>query len=663
MKLNIAEMKAYKHLLRVVLEGGAEFDLPYQLVADGEAWFAEKIECEGNRVNAKIGDNEITDTLETAGGLIRVTRRWKLSGEFEARLIFSIMRNMQPNFWVLPGAVYENGERILRASSARGPVDEAACTVPSCSMVSGQGSDLALFTRPASDIDHLSSINTLLSSKSVEMVISIPGESALPAGGIKEVISGGAEAVWVIDGQTTYERKFYIRAGNGENTLEQLIESAWECLAFKPDRKEDWSSVVSAAGSRLGGDFFIERTDAVGFIGRSGPFGMVSEPRLRASAGGGNVEAARALYLIGNISDDRELKRRALDTIDFFLFEESNNRNSRLEYHLARRRWIAPSCHRNFLRNTAGLLAGVARMNRVSAPADNNPRWLYTAKKMADVLLVELRKNMPDITENESRRSNSSAVISGAYIASALLELHRETGDKRYLEAAEWAGDRMIDIEANDGTWLTDAEPAYCREGIHHVLRTFFLLERATGRSEYLNSAVNSGNYLKSLTYAFPAVMPSGSNLGTRKFSTAGAVLPGCRSEWVDPLSIRYSLDMLNLWKLTGEQRWLIAAETMIDFCYRAITSHEGKGSSGMEEVLFREKYFHRPGRRASGRWGNCTGASSNTPAIVAGSILDIQAKFPEIISVDFTKLTFDTDTGGIRNVLKLISCYLNFFS
>ncbi|MFA6451016.1 MAG: hypothetical protein WCX65_16190 [bacterium] len=659
----LIEAKAYKHLLTVLRDDAPVFDMPYQIVVNGLVWFADRVEVNGLRIEAHIGETLISDTIEPHGQLLCITRRWSLRGSFDARVLFTVFRAIRPERWFTPGAICASGPDLVNRSISTGPIREESTTIPGCSVLESNDWTFGVFTQPAESVEELSTIATHISTDYSEFNISLPGVPSESQGRPRKAQA----AEWDVDGQITYERRFYIWSRPlRDGGWQTVFNTARELTDFEPEPPVDHGEILRAKTRHLIENFFIERNDAVGFVESVGSSMFPKKPWLLGGGPGGNIEAARTVYRVGRATDDRNLKRIALDTADFFLSDSEIRKKMAFDYFLPRRRWNDSTDDNNFNQKVGEFIKSAVLLH-FSAGNDANPRWIYTCKQVADTIFEKWRKRDASIDPSDSASvaAANEPRPDEAFLADAFAALFRASRDKRYLESAEWLGDRAIST-------LTaciapgSAETAISRDAARAMLRLFIQLYEETGRAEYIESANRAADYINSLIYSYNTVIPARSRLNQEAFRTAGGVLPAHGVTWLDPCSSSVALDFLCLWKHTHDERLRRRAIGMINFASQIIAhSASGIGLLHSFEGCQPERFFHSGDPRSPGAWGAVSaGAASCVPAITSGSLLDIKEQFPDVLCLTIMPVEPEKSLrSSISHALLAAGCFIKVFS
>lgn len=665
MQTGIADIKTYRHLASVRLESGFSLELPYSCIADGQTYFADRLEPDGMSVKAVIGESSVTDTFETEGPLLCVTRRWNLAGAFDACLPFTVIADIEVERLMIPGAVYASGDAAREESRRAGHVSECRCSIPCCAALAGAGSGIAVFTEPARSAEDLGAAAALIDDGTAGVTITTPG-----AGGPM----GGGPGAWPVDGRVAYERKFYIftaECGNAGDFMDSAVNEAWRILAFPPEITRDWTGAVEAKTLHLAEDFFIERGDAVGFVAGIGPMGYPRDVMLESAGPGGNIEAARALYRVGRAVGSKSLRRIALDTADFFLSAQNELQEMKFDYHPATRRWQQCDDDRLGVRRAGEILLSTMRLHRSAADGDRNPRWLHTSKKIAGRLFDRWRIRDPGQEETErsknvkGKKPGVDIMREEAWPAAAFVELHRATGDADYLEAAEWLGGRLASALRPAVAPDSPRDEPLASDAAHAQLRAFLMLHGETGRAEYLDAALKAAAYLRSLCFVHGGRTPPGSRLDKAGFSATGAIPDTPGADFLSPSAIAFAPDLLELWDRTGDALWRDMAVMALEFSGQLIHPPEDTGGSPPARGRQPARFFHCPLSSSSRSWGTASGIYSSTAVITLAALLDIHEAFPETLGLKLESISDFPPAQGdiIPRVLRYAGSFLNFFS
>jgi len=662
--MRLLTAKAYKHILSVFRDDTPLFDIPYQVVVNGLAWFADLVEVNGMRIEAHIGETRISDTIEPNGRMFCITRRWSLRGSFDARVLFTAFRTMRPERWCVPGAVYAAGPDIAVRSVSIGPIREEAATIPGCAVLESQDWTFGVFTQPAESPEELCSVATHISGDYAEINLSVPG--VLPTSSGKS--RGFQTAEWDVDGQVTYERKFYVWSHSIiDGGRETVLSDAREISDFEPDPPPDQSDSLRARTHFLVENFFIERSDAIGFVNSVGSLMLPKRPWLTGSGPGGNIEAARAVFRIGRATDDRYLKRIALDTADFFLSDTDRRNLFSTDYKLPRRKWVDIENSMISVR-TIGEFVKSAALLHINAGNDTNPRWIHTCRKITDSLL---EKKFQQDALSETHDGPAAAghetppPAAFAFAASAMSILYKASRDYRYLEASEWlAGSLIHTLDSGIAPYIN--EPSLTRDEACELLCLYIHLYNETGRKEYIDAARRAADYLISLTYSYKTVLPPRSRLDNEAFITLGGVLPAPGACVLDPCSISVASVFLDLWKITNDDTLRRRAIQIINFSVQLLnTSIRSSGHLVSLDGYQPDNFFHTSDPKSPGRWGGVSNSfSSVTPILTLNTLLDINEKHPDILPLNFPSVVFeDSYLRSIAHAILSIGCFIKVFS
>jgi hypothetical protein len=151
-----------------------------------------------------------------------------------------------------------------------------------------------------------------------------------------------------------------------------------------------------------------------------------------------------------------------------------------------------------------------------------------------------------------------------------LVQLHRVTGDERYLEAAVRAGDFIVRTYVdrveyigglNDTTHIKSVKTDSV--GVMFAMRSLVKLFDATGERRFLDGAASAARVLASWVYLWDVPFPAGTLLARSGLSTRGwavcDVIPG--GSYLDNELLEFTGDLVRVAELTGDERLFDVAE------------------------------------------------------------------------------------------------------
>jgi len=663
--MKLLEAKPYKHLLSILLDGRPLFELPYQCVVDGMAWFADSLEVNGLRVEARIGDTLISDTISLHEPLVCVTRRWSLRGKFSARVMFTAFAKMEPTLWVAPGVVYASGGGLAALAAATGPIREEAASAPACSVLQSADRVFAVFAQPAESVEELSSLAVHISKEHSEFNISIPG--ATPA---KSGIRGHSIEFdeWDVDGQVTYERRFYLwsnppKAGGWETVL----EAAREIASPAADSQPDMGAIARARARHLVENFFIERTDCVGFVESVGQTMFPASAVMRGAGRGGNIDAARALCRVAAETDDRRLKRIALDTADFFLSGDDPELLPYVNYSPPSRKWSRPEDPPALRTAAAQIISAVVKLNSAAGP-DSNPRWMFTCRRICDKFMAAA----PQESEEGEAPAGLSAIVgvtpenarADAELAAAFALFGSAVGDRKYIDAALALAAPLVPaftariVPGPESAGMSSADA-------RAFIRMCLALKNEPNGADFMAAAKRAASYVDSLTYIRDVPFHEGTTLAQAGFRAMGGLLPAPGALEFDDSAAECALEMFQLREATGDDRFRALADTMLRFSLQMVSV--GSPAHGLLHSFegFQPSAFYHTGDPASkGPWGGCSRATlSRVPVSALNALLDIRDKYPDAASFTIEPLAHEHSfPSAVARALLSLGCRIRFF-
>jgi hypothetical protein len=151
-----------------------------------------------------------------------------------------------------------------------------------------------------------------------------------------------------------------------------------------------------------------------------------------------------------------------------------------------------------------------------------------------------------------------------------LVELHRVTGDGRYLAAAERAGAFIVRTYVDPVEYIGGLDDTTHIKsvktdsvGVMFVMRSLLKLHEATGDPGHLEAATRAARILASWVYLWDVPFPPGSLLGRSGFSSTGwavcDVIPG--GSYLDNEFLEFTGDLVRIAELSGDEGLFDVAE------------------------------------------------------------------------------------------------------
>jgi len=208
--------------------------------------------------------------------------------------------------------------------------------------------------------------------------------------------------------------------------------------------------------------------------------------------------------------------------------------------------------------------------------------WLEAARRFGDFLL---RTQATDGSWYRAYRPDGAGLAApGAWFGLSYLEqksgtifpvpvliaLHRLTGERRYVDAAERAArfliDRYVDPTVymgglNDTTHVKSVKTDAV--GVMFLMRSLLHVHEAFGRPDYLAAAVKAAKILASWVYLWDVPMPEGTLLAEAGFRSTGWA--GCdviaSGSYLDDEFLEFTADLVRVAELAGEPGLFDVAE------------------------------------------------------------------------------------------------------
>jgi len=211
-----------------------------------------------------------------------------------------------------------------------------------------------------------------------------------------------------------------------------------------------------------------------------------------------------------------------------------------------------------------------------------NEAWLQAACRFGEFLL---RAQAPDGSWNRAYSTAGEGLTSptawfgASYVEQksgtifpipVLTELHRLTGDERYLEAARKAADFIVGFYVkptiyvgglNDTTHIKSVKTDAV--GVMFLMRSLVKVYESTAEPRYLDAAVKAAKILCSWVYLWDVPMPPGTLLALAGFRSTGWA--GCdviaSGSYLDNEFLEFTADLVRVAELSGERALLEVAE------------------------------------------------------------------------------------------------------
>ncbi|MCX7805285.1 MAG: hypothetical protein N3A38_08860 [Planctomycetota bacterium] len=155
----------------------------------------------------------------------------------------------------------------------------------------------------------------------------------------------------------------------------------------------------------------------------------------------------------------------------------------------------------------------------------------------------------------------------GVHSARAVLEAFRVTGEDRYLQSAirgaEYYIRACVDRECGYGdcTDILDSTTENDAAGVPDLLLDLY---RETGRGRYLDRAIRAAEYCLAWMFAYNVYFPPETDCGRRGMRTRGSSAISPETAFVSFFFAPQANTFLELWRETGEERWLEYAVAVI---------------------------------------------------------------------------------------------------
>lgn len=251
----------------------------------------------------------------------------------------------------------------------------------------------------------------------------------------------------------------------------------------------------------------------------------------------------------------------------------------------------------------------------------DKPRYLQSARGICDFFTRERdgSTGFGKAWNCKSGQCVSDEGTVGAYLIPALVEMHRECGDARYLDTARRAFAFYMARDLDRFMCTAGALDTDCidKETSGALLIGGLMLYEQTDDEEYLIAAQKAGYYFCSFMYHYDVPYPPQADFSVHSFTTYGTTAVSVQHHHVDAWGVFLVPWFLKLASMTGDSLWEKRA--------RALWSSFTYGIAGPED-----RYAHgrmRPIGSQNEGWMHCRWCSREQH--VAGTMNDWLVAWP----------------------------------
>ncbi len=550
-----------------------------QVRRKGEGWTAS------GTLRTEHGTWRVRDVLTPRGNTLVIDREWRWRGGrlSSVRLGFDVFVPFQKlDFWTIP-YISMNGNKGTGTVPA-GMTDngtpwlfrEERTTAPGLMTLEAGGLVAGSYTEAGRSEQTLSACSIVPGRSGHTLRTFFPfreaprsylGHASWADSSTTEgmYMCGGGAAGFVVDGTAKFRREFFVvldRAEQQRHGFVRIWESAWrnlrdplpKCVPVKQTEKRLWRTLDH---------FWVERGKVRGFrarvdrdghpyhdfdIGWCCPTAMLAWLGLRRA-----IRARRPL-----------LADRPVKALEFFVKNAGwQNGVFRGRYDPDDMQWRDRAPNAVSMGGGAYWILKCVELlgeTRLFRGCIRTKRWTDFALGFCDLAVRTQRADgaLPAYWTPEGKVVGFERAM-GVHAARAVLEAHRRTGRKEYLDAAERAAEfyarEMIDREQGYGD-CTDIHHATTENDAASVPDFYIDLYRITGTRRYLAKAVRAAEYCLSFMFAYNVYFPPETECGRRKMRTRGLAAISPETAFVCWVFLLQANAFLELWKETGERRW-----------------------------------------------------------------------------------------------------------
>jgi len=650
-----------------LIDSGTELGEMYFPLRRGNEWMQpDRVETVQGGLRAFFNGAELTDSITSGEGLVRVERRWKISQKGSWQLGFGYCPSAELEQWIVPAIMYDKNimgtGRYPRGGLEAGwSFREDRIPVPSCSILHDGSSWQAVFAQPARDEPVLSSVKTYLRDGRPSFEVRVPyceeprtyTEKGVFIGGL----SGRTERLFKVSKVPfEYSRTFYIAHGRCAHVGEIYMRLAELALdEFASSERElsavDWSKVAALKFNHLR---YLLIDDGSMTAVKMGKGNGLFQSFYEYTAGSFLVRGLEGATIFARAAKETG-NRKFMDIAErigrFFLAGALPNGLHRDCYSLKDGRWggyigvgTPPELQSgaNTRCNGEVMVNYLKLYKLLKEEGRDRPEFLDLAMKNAAFYLEHQLTG--DEEGSFGRWWDVSGVpmntlgTNGAYIISLLVELEKTTGKRDDIgRSLEKAGRHYASL-VDKGAFYADTLDADCvdKEAGVALLRAFMDLYERSRNEFYLRYAGLSAGYILSWMFTYNIAFDPRSPLGRRGFKTLGMTSVSVAHHHLDFYGFSIAYDLLRLWQAGGEELWKRCALNMIGACSQLVSSpHDmlGKGRDflGWQPEQMNQTnwdYKHRI-LGAKGRFHTCV---AWTVVLTLGAMLDIRQRFPSIL-------------------------------
>jgi hypothetical protein len=215
----------------------------------------------------------------------------------------------------------------------------------------------------------------------------------------------------------------------------------------------------------------------------------------------------------------------------------------------------------------------------------DHPAYLDFAKRLADFFVAHYDETDPfgriwSLATGEKLEGGGDG---GGFMAKGMLELHAVCGDRRYLDCARRAFDRYFEMDLGKFRCVAGADDCNCvdKESSFPFLYAALELHRQTGQKRYLDCAERVATYFCSWMFTYDALFPPESEFGRFGYRTAGGTLVSAEHPCIDPYATVAIPDLFDLADRTGERVWRDAGRLIWANAIQDISGWNGESPNG----------------------------------------------------------------------------------
>ena len=304
---------------------------------------------------------------------------------------------------------------------------------------------------------------------------------------------------------------------------------------------------------------------------------------------GQNFLSARLLAAKALRMGDKPLLEKAIGVYDAFLGTQRPNGLLYTKYNHnfgdnAQAQFSVDTCNMGW-----GAAEAVRMMRLLRANGIDKPEYLEFAKRIMGFFIGHWSEECGfGKSWSIAGEPIATAGSIGGFLLPALMELHAETKDRRYLDCALRASDFYFRRDLDNFECTAGAIDCYCidKETAYPFISGSLALYRATGDRKHLERAEKAAWYFTSWMFFFDTVCSPETDFAKYGYHTTGGTSVSIEHHVIDPWGGILVPELLELAELTGNVEYRTVAQLMWANAMQGITRRLGDFVHDMQRPI-----------------------------------------------------------------------------